>query len=89
MPLNLKYLDGKKFCVVFLQADTPNPQSVKLRTIHGRANITREGALVVEHQEGGFFVPSSCYPQILPADGTLILGEAEYFVICRVSGMDL
>ncbi len=87
--MELKYLEGKRFCVVFMQADDPDPQQVRLRALHGRANVSAAGILSVEHDGGAFQVPRSCYPQILASDGTDILGDAEYYVICRVSGMDL
>ncbi len=85
--MDLHYLEGKRFCIVFMNAD--DAESVNLRTLHGRASITREGALQVEHAGGAFLAPSSCHPQILPSDGTELLQDAEYYVICRVSGMDL
>ncbi|MCH2174656.1 MAG: hypothetical protein MK193_02890 [Lentisphaeria bacterium] len=83
---HLQYLHGKKFCLVFMQGD--DEKNIKLRTLHGRAMIDTKG-LTVQHGGGAFAVPSSCYGNILESDGTDLLEDAEYYVICKVSGMDL
>jgi hypothetical protein len=57
--------------------------------MHGRASIDHRGALSVEASGGSFTVPASAYNRVLPSDGTPILEEAEYFVMVRVSGMEL
>ena len=88
MPPDFTYLQSKKFAVVFVNSDG-GEENVKLRVLHGRANITDKGYLACEHREGQFVVPASCYPNILPSDGTDLLEDAEYYVICRVSGMEL
>ncbi len=89
MPSPLDYLEGKKFCVVFMHDDSATENKVRLKALHGRASIDRRGVLFVEHENGRFQVPSSCYNLILPNDGTEFLGSAEYYVICKVAGMDL
>lgn len=88
--VDLRYLEGKRFCVVLAQqTDVNNPDSeIRLRCLHGRANVSREGALSLEGNVP-FQVPASAYTNVLPSDGTDMLRDAEYFVICRVSGMDL
>ena len=83
---DLRYIHGKKFCVVFVSGDTM--EDVKMRTLHGFANVDSQGLLTVEHDGGGFGVPPSCYKLVLPSDGTDILKDAEYFVFCKVSGFD-
>lgn len=89
--MNLQYLEGKKFCVVFVkQADENDPASqISLKCLHGRANIDRHGKLNVEGPEFSFPVPATASKQIMPSDGTAMLKDAEYFVMCKVSGMDL
>lgn len=89
MPPDLRYLEGKRICLVFMQGQGTEPSTVRLRALHGRASVDRRGTLAVEHAEGRFLVPSSCYPNILPADGSPILQDAEYFVICRLEGLRL
>lgn len=89
--MNLKYLEGKKFCVVFVkQTDENDPDSqISMKCLHGRANIDRHGKLNVEGPEFSFPVPATASKQIMPSDGTPMLKDAEFFVMCKVSGMDL
>ncbi len=90
MPIDLRYLEGKKFCVILLEdSETSNPEKVKLQPMLGRANFDKHGHLKLEHSGGSFMIPSSCYPSILPSDGTDLLGDAEYYVICKLSGISL
>ncbi len=90
MPIRLDHLQGKKLCVVFMQdTEEEDPESVKLRTLHGRADIGRNGELIVRNRTDAFTVPSSAYNMVLPNDGTPLLQDAEYFVILKVSGMEL
>ena len=90
MPLDLKYLQGKRFCVVLLEdAENPDPTKVKIRPMLGRANFDKNGHLKLEHSDGAFMVPSSCYTSILPSDGTDLLEDAEYYVICKLSGIKI
>ena len=63
--------------------------TVSLRTLHGRANLGSKGSLTIEHETGSFQVPSSAYNMVLPNDGTELLRDAEYYVFCKVSGMEL
>lgn len=90
MPIDLSRYEGKKFCVVFMKDnEDPDVSTVKLRTLHGRANIIDGAKLQVEHRQGSFLVPSSAYNAILESDGNAVLRDAEYYVICKVSGMEL
>lgn len=91
MPLDLHYLEGKKFCLVLVKADGPDPENgkIQLKCVIGRASINKREQLYVEHSSGRFQVPSSCYNLILPNDGTEMLQDAEYFTFCRVSGLEL
>ncbi|MCJ8330509.1 MAG: hypothetical protein HRT89_14810 [Lentisphaeria bacterium] len=83
----LKYLQNKKFCLIFAKEEDNG--KVTLRPIYGRADISREGNLSVRGDHGTFAVPASAYSKVLPSDGTELLKDAEFFVICTVSGMDL
>ena len=90
MPIDLKYLDGKKFCVILLEDPAvDNPDKLKMRPMLGRADFDKSGNLRLQHEGGAFTVPSSCYNSILQSDGTDILGDAEYYVICKLSGICL
>lgn len=92
MSYELAGLEGKRFCVVFVKvtekADGQEPD-FQIRCVHGRASIERGISLVLEHDGGRFVVPRSCYNRILPSDGTTMLKDAEYFVMCKVEGMEL
>ena len=90
MSMNLRYLEGKPFCVVMLEdSDAIDPEKVKVRPILGRANVDKTGILKLEYDGGSFVVPSSSYPGIQPSDDTDILAGSEYFVIVKVSGMKI
>lgn len=83
MPLNLEYLEGKKFCVVFVQVLDPVKERVRLQCFRGRASIER-GRLSVAAANGCVFeVPSSAYGNILPSDGTKILKDADYYCLVK------
>lgn len=87
----LDYLEGKRFCVVLAKLDGPDVDAgnVRLRCIHGRASLERGHLAVVGDDGVQFAVPASAYGQILPNDGTDLLKDAEYYVICGVRGMEL
>ncbi|MBT3291711.1 MAG: hypothetical protein HN380_30490 [Victivallales bacterium] len=83
MPPNLKYLEGRKFCVVFIKVLDAATEKVQLQCLRGRASV-EPGRLTVVHEQGGMFtVPSSALPNILPSDGTALLQDAEYFVLVK------
>ena len=88
MPIDVSYVHGKLFCVVFVNSDH-GEENLQMKTMHGRAFVDRSGLKLVQDDGGDFAVPSSAYNHILPSDGTPILGDCEYYVIVRVSGMDL
>ena len=89
--MDLTYLEGKKFCVIFVKTDDEDAgsDSVRIKCMHGRANIDRRGKLTVESPQGSFTVPTSALPTVQESDGTEMLKDAEYFVMCKVSGMEL
>ena len=90
MPIDLSYLEGKKVCVVFVKSgDEGQPEGeVKMRCLHGRANIS-PGRFKVEGPNGAFEVPTKAHANVMPSDDTEMLKDSEYFVMIRVSGMDL
>jgi hypothetical protein len=83
MPPNLNYLEGRKFCVVFVKVVDPATERVQLQCMRGRASVERGHLSVVGSNGGMFTVPSSALPNILPSDGTALLQDAEYFVLVR------
>ena len=90
LPSSLEYLEGCKLCVVLIKADEDDPEGggIKLKCLHGRANVSN-GRLYLEGAGPRFEVPSGLHHNILPNDGTKMLKDAEFFVMCRVAGMDL
>lgn len=90
--VDLRYLEGRRFCVVFAQPehdDPENPGRIGMRAMHGRANVSPQGELFLEGNLGKFKVPSTAYGMVQPGDESEILQGAEYFVILRVKGMPL
>jgi hypothetical protein len=84
---DLSYLEGRKFCVVFVAQEDGGP--IKMKCLHGRASIHRGMRLSVEGAMGKFDVPPTAYSMIMESDGTEMLRDAEYFVLCKVEGMEL
>ena len=83
MAHDLDYLEGKKFCVVFVRVVDEKSGRVQLQCFRGRANVER-GRLKVINEKGIVFpVPSSAFGNVLPNDGTKMLLDAEYFVLVK------
>lgn len=91
MSIDLKHLEGRTFCIVFAKHDEHAAETtpVQIKTMHGRANVMGPGRLQIENPKGAFLIPASALPHIMPGDETPMLRGAEYFVIVKVSGMDL
>ncbi len=88
MPLDVNFVHGKPFCVVFVNSDK-GEDNLQMKTMHGRAFVDK-GALSLKEPSGATFaVPSSAYHHILPNDGTDLLKQCDFYVIVRVSGMEL
>jgi hypothetical protein len=83
MPQSLEYLEGKKLCVVFVRVLDKVRGRVRLQCFRGRANIDRDRLNVVDSNGAVFPVPSSATHNVLPNDGTRILGDADYFVLVK------
>ena len=78
---DLKYLEGRKICVVFVKTLAPEHTRIQLRCFRGRGDLER-GQLNVVAEDGQLFtVPGSAMPSLQPNDGTKILGDAEYYVL--------
>ena len=81
---SLDYLEGRRFCVVFVKVLDVASGKLQFQCLRGRADIRGGGRLFVVAPGGGEFqVPSSAYSLIQPADGTEILRDAEYFVLVK------
>ncbi|MFO7822191.1 MAG: hypothetical protein R6V56_09100 [Lentisphaeria bacterium] len=80
---SLDYLEGRKFCVVFVKVIDEQAGKVELQCMHGRASVA-DGKLTCITPEGtGFTVPNTALPNVLPNDGTEMLKDAEYFVFVK------
>lgn len=79
------YLEGRKFCVVLVQAaeNDRSPEKATLRCLRGRASVD-DGKITCIGDHGRFCVPFSAYGSVLPSDGTPILQDAEYYCFVRV-----
>ena len=77
------YLEGKRFCVVFVQVLDPTTGKVRLHCFRGRASIERGRLTVVDRHGTVFAVPSSAWGNIMTNDGTKLLQDAEYFVLVK------
>lgn len=80
---DLNYLEGKKFCVVFVKVLDPVRERVQLQCFRGRANIERNKLQVVNESGVVFTVPSTALPTIMPSDGSKLLKDAEYFALVK------
>ena len=99
MAVDLKYLEGRKLCVVFCKLEEEDKHGkctnmeepkFQIKTMHGRANVINNKYVECISSEGGAFkIPPSAYDKIFPNDGTDLLKDCEYFVMVKVSGMEL
>ncbi len=80
----LDYLEGRKFCVVFVKVIDAEQERVRLQCLRGRASVDRGRLKVVDRHGAVFEVPSSSLPMVMPSDGTVVLKDAEYFVMVRL-----
>lgn len=83
MATRFDYLEGHKFCVVFVKVLDPVQERVQLQCFRGRANVDGGRVSVVDENGGMFTLPSSALQNILPSDGSKILKDAEYFCLVR------
>ena len=71
---NLEYLQGRRFCVVFVKVLDAATGRVQCRCLRGRANLNN-GHLELMQERGPVFT--------VPA--TALLRDAEYFCMVKVS----
>ena len=83
MASRVDYLEGKRFCVVFVKVLDRAAQRVRLQCFRGRASVERGHLNVIDGNGTVFPVPSSAFGNILPNDGTELLEDAEYFALVR------
>lgn len=83
MSESFAYLEGKRFCVVFVQIPEDNPEKVRLQRLFGRACVDKNSVSCVTEQQVKFTIPASAMGNILPSDGTDILLDAEYYVLVK------
>ena len=99
MAANIAYLEGRTLCVVFCKLVDEDKHGMctnmeepkfQIKTMHGRASI-HQGKFIdcIDAAGNTFRVPPSAYDRVFPSDGTDILKDAEFFVMVKVSGMDL
>lgn len=79
----LDYLEGRVFCVVFVRVLDKASARVQVQCFRGRASVERGHLIVIGANGAVFPVPTSALGNILPSDGTEVLGDAEYFVMVR------
>lgn len=80
---SFSYLEGKRFCVVFVQVPEDAPDKVRLQRLFGRASVEGMKVTCVADNQTRFTVPASAMRNILPSDGTDILKDAEYYVLVK------
>ncbi|NMA42010.1 MAG: hypothetical protein GX946_01360 [Oligosphaeraceae bacterium] len=84
MSKSLAYLEGRKFCVVFVKVIDAASERVQLRCLHGRASIEKGRINVVAPSGNLFTIPGTAMATVMPSDGTALLKDAEYFCLVRV-----
>jgi hypothetical protein len=84
MKENLGYLEGRRFCVVFVKVLDQVTERVQLRCLRGRASIEKGRINVVAPSGNLFTVPGTAMATVLPNDGTELLKDAEYFCLVKV-----
>jgi len=81
---SLEYLEGRKFCVVFVKVLDAATERVQLRCLRGRASVERGKVDIMAPNGNVFTVPHSAVPTIMPNDGTELLKDAEYYCLVKV-----
>ena len=83
MASRFDYLEGRRFCVVFVKVVDAVREKVKLQCFRGRASIEHGRVIVVDINGGVFTLPGTSLNNILPSDGSRILKDAEYFCLVK------
>lgn len=83
--MNYEYLEGRKFCVVFVKVLDVATERVQLRCLRGRANV-EPGKVSIASEVGNVFtIPQTAMASIRPNDGTALLKDAEYYCFVKVN----
>lgn len=80
---SLQYLQGRKFCVVFVKILDAARERFQVQCFRGRADVAGGRLNVVAASGALFTVPGSALGNILPSDGSKVLGDAEFFVMVQ------
>jgi hypothetical protein len=80
-----QYLDGTRFCIVYMTVLDAATQEVELTTVHGRARVLPDRIAVEDRNGKAVSVPHSALGSIYRSDGTDLLKDAEFYVLVRVS----
>lgn len=80
----LSYLDGTRFCLIYMDVLDEVLEKVKLTPVHGVARVMSDRLIVEESSGNQLVVPDSALPSITPSDGTVLLKDAEHYVIIKI-----
>ena len=80
---SLQYLQGRRFCVVFVKILDPARERFQIQCFRGRADVSGGRLNVVAANGSLFTVPGSALGNIAPSDGSRVLRDAEYFVMVQ------
>ncbi len=83
MASRFDYLEGRKFCVVFVKVLDPVRERVQLQCFRGRASVEGGRVHVVDANGGMFTLPGTAVNNVMPSDGSRILKDAEYFCLVK------
>jgi hypothetical protein len=83
MASRFDYLEGRRFCVVFVKVLDVSRERVQLQCFRGRASVERGRVNVVAANGGVFTLPGTSVNNILPSDGSRLLRDAEYFCLVK------
>ena len=78
------YLDGTRFCIVYMTVLDAATQKVELTTVHGCARVLADRIMVEDQSGKAVAVPHSALDSIHMSDGTDVLKDAEFYVIVKV-----
>ncbi len=84
MTTSLRYLEGRRFCVVFVKVLDVARERVQLRCLRVRASLDRGKVSVMAPSGNLFTIPGTAVRSIMPNDGSAILKDAEYFCFVKV-----
>jgi hypothetical protein len=83
MSSRFDYLEGRRFCVVFVKVLGASRERVQLQCFRGRVSVERGRVKVVDSNGGVFTLPGTALGNILASDGSPILKDAEFFCLVK------